>query len=90
LSAPVLQPLAHHYLALLLLRLLEHLLDDLLLLNEECSDNTVLDAVRAAGATVRTLDGLLGLGDGGVLAGSEGRDLQKSLLALLCHKRIPS
>jgi hypothetical protein len=56
------------------LRLLEHLLDDLLLLDQESTDNAVLDAVGASRSTVRTLDGLLGAGDGGIFAGSEGRD----------------
>jgi hypothetical protein len=56
------------------LRLLEHLLDDLLLLDQESADNAVLDAVGASRSTVRTLDGLLGAGDGGIFAGTEGRD----------------
>lgn len=55
--------------------LLEDLLDDLLLLNEESTDDTVADAVAAAGTTVGTLDSLLGLGELSVLAGAEGRDL---------------
>ena len=60
---------------LLLLGLLHDLLDDLLLLDEEGADDTVADAVGAAGATVGTLDGLLGAGDLGVLAGTEGGNL---------------
>lgn len=60
---------------LLLLGLLHDLLDDLLLLNEEGADDAVADAVGAAGATVGTLDGLLGAGDLGVLAGTESGDL---------------
>lgn len=60
---------------LLLLSLLHDLLDDLLLLNEESADDTVLDAVGAAGATVGTLDGLLWAGDGSVFAWAEGRNL---------------
>ena len=60
--------------SLLLLRLLQHLLDDLLLLDQESANDAVLDAVGAARATVGALDGLLGAGDGGVLAGAEGRD----------------
>lgn len=63
------------HLTLLLLRLLEDLLDDLLLLDEEGADDAVLDAVGAPRTTVGTLDGLLGAGDGGVLVGTEGRDL---------------
>lgn len=58
-----------------LLGLLEHLLDDLLLLDEEGTDDTVAHAVTASGATVCSLDSLLGLGDLGVLAGAQGRDL---------------
>ena len=56
--------------------LLEDLLDDLLLLDQEGADDAVLDAVGAARATVGALDGLLGAGDGGVLAGTESRDLE--------------
>lgn len=62
--------------------LLEDLLDDLLLLNEESTDDTVADAVAAAGTTVGTLDSLLGLGELSVLAGAEGRDL--------CDSKVPS
>ena len=65
----------HLFLLLALLLLLQHLLDDLLLLNEESSDNAVTDAVTASRTTVGTLDGLLGAGDLGVLAGTEGGDL---------------
>jgi hypothetical protein len=41
-------PVHQHLLALLLLRFLEHLLNDLLLLDEECANNAVLDAVGAS------------------------------------------
>ena len=58
--------------------LLEDLLDDLLLLNQESTNDTVADAVAAAGTTVGTLDSLLGLGELSVLAGAEGRDLCNS------------
>jgi hypothetical protein len=61
-------------LALLLLGLLKHLLDDLLLLNQESANDAVLDAVGAAGAAIGTLDGLLGAADLGVLAGAESGD----------------
>lgn len=67
-------PSNHHRLVLLLLRLLEDLLDDLLLLNKESTDNAVLDAVGASRTTVGALDGLLGAGDGGVFAGAESGD----------------
>ena len=59
-----------------LLRLLEHLLDDLLLLNQEGTDDTVLDATGAARATVGTADVLLRAGDLGVFTGTEGGDLE--------------
>lgn len=62
-------------LASLLLRLLEDLLDDLLLLNQEGTDDAVLDAASAARATVGTADVLLGAGDLSILAGTEGRNL---------------
>lgn len=67
-------PFNCHRLALLLLGLLEHLLDDLLLLDQESTDDAVLNAVGASRSTVRTLDGLLGAGNVGVFAGAEGRD----------------
>jgi hypothetical protein len=72
----MLNPFTHQCdrLTLLLLGLLEHLLDDLLLLDQESADNAVLDAAGAPRSTVRTLDGLLGTGDLGVLAGAEGRN----------------
>jgi hypothetical protein len=65
----------HLFLLLALLLLLQHLLDDLLLLNEESSDDAVADTVATSRTTVGTLDGLLGLGDLRVLAGSESGDL---------------
>ena len=61
-------------LTLLLLGLLEHLLDDLLLLDQEGTDNAVLNAAGASRSTVGALDGLLGAGNLGVLAGAEGWD----------------
>jgi len=63
------------FLLLALLLLLQHLLDDLLLLDKEGADDAVTDAATASRATVGALDGLLGLGDLGVLAGSESGDL---------------
>ena len=62
-----------------LLRLLENLLDDLLLLNQEGTDDAVLDAASAAGTTVGTADVLLGAGDLSILAGAEGGDLLQNL-----------
>lgn len=61
----------------LLLRLLEDLLDDLLLLNQESTDDAVLDATGAAGTTVGAADVLLGAGDLSVLAGAESGDLYR-------------
>lgn len=66
---------------LLLGLLLQHLLDDLLLLDKEGTDNAVLDAVGAPRAAIGPVDGLLGLRDLRVLAGSEGRDLWRGELA---------
>lgn len=63
------------FLLLALASLLQDLLDDLLLLDQEGADDAVPDAVTASRATVGALDGLLGLGDLGVLAGAEGGDL---------------
>jgi len=65
----------------LLLGLLEHLLHDLLLLDQESASHTVLNAVRASRAAVRTLDGLLRPADGGVLARAEGGNLCESGLS---------
>lgn len=84
-SHPLLHSEARH-LFLLVGLLLEHLLHDLLLLNEEGADDAVLDAVGAPGAAVRPADGLLGLRDLGVLAGSEGGDLYVPC-QLLCSTR---
>lgn len=66
---------ASNPLALLLLRLLENLLDNLLLLDQESADNAVPDAVGAARATVGTLNGLLWAGDLRILARAESWDL---------------
>lgn len=66
------------FLLLVLASLLEHLLHNLLLLNEERPDNPVPNAVAAPRTAVRTLDGLLGLGDLGVLARAEGRNLSEN------------
>lgn len=58
-----------------LLGLLKDLLDDLLLLNQESTDNTVANAVSAAGSTIGALDGLLWAGDLSVLAWAKSWDL---------------
>ena len=87
-----LNPITHqcNRLTLLLLGLLEHLLDDLLLLDQERADDAVLDAVCASRSTIRTLDGLLGAGDGGIFAGSEGRNASKLGTAVLATVKILS
>lgn len=66
--------------------LLEDLLDDLLLLDQEGTDDAVLDAVGAARTAVGALNGLLGTGDGGVLAGAESGNLStvRQLMLDLC------
>jgi hypothetical protein len=74
------------FLLLALLLLLQHLLDNLLLLDEEGSDNTVTDAATASGTTVGALDGLLGLGDLGVLAGSESGNLKRSMVSRVSRR----
>lgn len=58
-------------LSLLLLLLLQHSLDDLLLLNQEGSDDSLLDTVGTSGTTVSSLDGLVGLRDRSVLSWSQ-------------------
>ena len=65
-----------------LLRLLEHLLDNLLFLDQERADNTVLDATGAARTTVGTADVLLGARDLRVLARAQGGDLNSSSVPL--------
>ena len=69
-------PLTSLFLAsLLVLRLLEHLLDNLLLLDQESSHDTVPHAVAASRAAICALNSLLGAGGRGVLSGAEGWDL---------------
>ena len=68
-------PLLPQRLLPLLLRLLHDLLDDLLLLDQEGTHDAVFDAVGAAAAAVRTLDGLLRARDVRVLAWAPGGDL---------------
>ena len=59
------------------------LLDDLLLLDQERTDNAVLDTVGAARSTIGTLDGLGGLGDLGVLAGTKSGNLHTTTVSNL-------
>lgn len=63
---------------LLLLLILQHSLDNLLLLDQESSDNSLLNTVGTSGTTVGSLDGLLGLGDLSVLSWSQGSDTLQS------------
>lgn len=71
-----LHPVTMH-LSLLLLRLFKHLLDDLLFLDQECANDTVLDTAGASRSTVCSLNRLLGAGDVGVFAWSESWDALK-------------
>lgn len=57
---------------------LDDLLDDLLLLDQESTNDSVTDAVGAAGTTVGTVNGLLAAGDASVLGGAESRDLKET------------
>jgi len=50
-------------------------LDDLGLLDEESTNDTVTNAVGATRSTVSTLNGLLSLGDLSVFTGAESGDL---------------
>lgn len=79
---PSLTQASHLFLLLALALLLQHLLDDLLLLDQECADNSVTHAVAASGAAVCSLDGLLGLRDLGVLAGTQGGDLNMGVISI--------
>lgn len=75
------------FLLLASLLLLHDLLDNLLLLDQESADDSVTDAVTASGTAVGSLDGLLGLGDLGVLAGAESGDLYGDTCQLLVSFR---
>jgi len=69
-------PLLHcDHSPLLLFGLLHNFLHDLLFLNQESANHTVLDTVGATAATIGALYGLFGARDGGILAGSEGWNL---------------
>lgn len=59
-----------------MLGVLEDLLDNLLLLDQESTDNAVLDAVTAAGTTVCAGDVLLRARDLGVFTRAKSRDLE--------------
>ncbi|KNE00956.2 hypothetical protein QG37_01827 [Candidozyma auris] len=62
------------FLGSLLSSILQHSLDDLSLLNQESSDNSLLDTVGASRTTVSSSDSLLGLGDSSVSSWSQGGD----------------
>jgi hypothetical protein len=70
------------FLLLARLLVLQHLLDDLLLLDQEGPHDAVTNAVTASRSTVGALNGLLGLGDLGVLAGSQGGNLCLSSISI--------
>jgi len=73
--------LSHLFLAtLFLLRLLQYLLDDLLLFDQESTNDSVPDAVGASGATVGTLDGLLRSGCSGIFSRSKSWDLYSTIV----------
>lgn len=55
--------------------MLKNLLDNLLLLNKESTDDLGTDTGSTLGSSVGAGDGLLTLGETSVLTGSEGRDL---------------
>ena len=63
------------YLAPLRLALLEDLLDNLLLLDQKSTGDTVTNAVSTSRAAVRALDGLVGAGESGVFTRSLCWDL---------------
>lgn len=58
-----------------LLGLLKDLLDNLLLLDQESTDDAVTNAVGASRSTICTLDGLLWAGDLSILARAKSWDL---------------
>jgi hypothetical protein len=61
--------------SLLVLGLLQHLLHNLLLLNKECTNDAISDAVAASRTAVCSLHGLLRSAGGGVFSRSEGGNL---------------
>jgi hypothetical protein len=67
---------------LLLSGLLEHTLNDLLFLNEEGTDDSLLDTAGADVTTVGTLDGLVWLGNVGVFTWSQAGNTWKSNTAV--------
>ena len=54
---------------------LDDLLDNLLLLDQESANDSVTDAVGAAGTTIGTVDSLLAARDASVLGRTQSRDL---------------
>lgn len=68
-----------HLLSLGSVLLLQDLLDDLLLLNQECTDDSLTHASSAARTTIGTGDVLLTLGDAGILLGPQVGNLRKMM-----------
>ncbi len=66
-----------HLLSLGSVLLLQDLLDDLLLLNQECTDDSLTHASSAARTTIGTGDVLLTLGDAGILLGPQVGNLRR-------------
>ena len=78
-------------LTLLLLGLLEHLLDNLLLLDQESANNAVLNAAGASRSTIGALDCLLGARDLGIFAGAEsGNTLELGTAVLRAVNNTPA
>lgn len=71
--------LAGFFLGLLLL---QHSLDNLLLLNQESSNNSLLHTVGTSGTTVSSRHSLVGLGDLGVFSGSQSGDTGQGVTAV--------
>lgn len=67
---------------LLLGSILEHTLNNLLLLDQESSNNSVLDTVGTERATICTLNSLSRLGDISEFSGSQSRNTSKIKTAL--------
>lgn len=63
-------------------------LDDLLFLNEESSDDALLDALVAKNTSVNALDGLLAVAKAGTLSGPCGLNTTQFALALATSRDL--